>query len=185
MEISDMPFQDEAILRQAAELLVVAFQEHWPGSWPDLDSGLEEVLAACGVDRICRIAMGGDGNALGWIGGIPEYDGNVWELHPLAVRPDQQGKGIGRALVEDFIEQVSLRGGGTIMLGSDDENNMTSVGGVDVYPDPLEHLHQIRNLKRHPYEFYQQMGFVIVGLIPDANGFGKPDILMARRVESP
>jgi len=40
----------------------------------------------------------------------------------------------------------------------------------------------IRNLGRHPYEFYQKLGYVIVGVIPDANGLGKPDILMAKSV---
>ena len=40
----------------------------------------------------------------------------------------------------------------------------------------------IRNLRRHPYEFYQKLGYVIIGAIPDANGFGKPDILMAKRI---
>jgi len=33
-----------------------------------------------------------------------------------------------------------------------------------------------------PFEFYQKCGFVIVGVVPDANGLGKPDILMAKRV---
>jgi hypothetical protein len=32
-------------------------------------------------------------------------------------------------------------------------------------------------------EFYQKLGYVIVGVIPDANGFGKPDIFMAKRLE--
>jgi len=32
------------------------------------------------------------------------------------------------------------------------------------------------------YEFYQKLGFTIVGIIPDANGWGKPDILVAKRV---
>jgi len=40
----------------------------------------------------------------------------------------------------------------------------------------------IKNLQQHPFEFYQLLGFEIVGLVPDANGFGKPDILMAKRV---
>ena len=34
----------------------------------------------------------------------------------------------------------------------------------------------------HPAGFYMRQGFEIVGLIPDANGPGKPDILMAKRV---
>jgi aminoglycoside 6'-N-acetyltransferase I len=37
-------------------------------------------------------------------------------------------------------------------------------------------------LRGHPYEFYQKMGFAIVGVMPDANGIGKPDIYMAKRL---
>ena len=73
-------------------------------------------------------------------------------------------------------------GGLTVYLGSDDVSNMTSLGGVDLYPDVWVHLNQIQNLRGHPYGFYQKCGFVISGVVPDANGFGKPDILMAKRV---
>ena len=38
------------------------------------------------------------------------------------------------------------------------------------------------NWNLHPYEFYQKQGFVIIGVMPDANGLGKPDILMAKSV---
>ena len=34
----------------------------------------------------------------------------------------------------------------------------------------------------HAAGFYRRMGFEVVGLIPDASGPGKPDILMAKRV---
>ncbi len=44
------------------------------------------------------------------------------------------------------------------------------------------HVTHIKNLKRHPYEFYQKLGYVIVVLVPDANGLGKPDILMAKSI---
>jgi len=37
-------------------------------------------------------------------------------------------------------------------------------------------------LKQHPYEFYQKQGFVIIGVMPDANGIGKLDILMTKSV---
>jgi len=41
----------------------------------------------------------------------------------------------------------------------------------------------IRTLKRHPYEFYQWQGYTIVGMFPDTNGTGKPDIIMAKRLQ--
>jgi len=40
----------------------------------------------------------------------------------------------------------------------------------------------MRTLRGHVFGFYQKLGYVVVGAIPDANGFGKPDILMAKRI---
>ncbi len=34
----------------------------------------------------------------------------------------------------------------------------------------------------HLYGFYQRVGYTIVGVLPDANGFGRPDIFMAKRI---
>jgi aminoglycoside 6'-N-acetyltransferase I len=172
----------EHLIQQAAQLLVDAFREHWQDAWPTYEEGLEEVHEMLKNERICRIAVGEQGNLLGIIGGIPGYDGNVWELHPLAVQPSAQGQGIGRALVEDLEEQARLKGGLTITLGSDDEDNMTSLSNADLYEDLWEKIRDIRNLKNHPFEFYQKMGYVITGVVPDANGVGKPDILMAKRL---
>lgn len=56
---------------------------------------------------------------------------------------------------------------------------------MDLYQNLWEQIANIRNFKRHPYEFYQKLGYVIVGVMPDANGTGKPDIIMAKRVARP
>lgn len=182
MKIITLSSENDALIRQAAQLLVDAFREHWPDAWPTFEEGLKEVHEMLENGRICRVALGKQGDLMGIIGGIPGYDGNVWELHPLAVQPSLQGQGIGRALVEDFEEQVRSKGALTITLGSDDEDGMTSLANVDLYENLWEKIRDIRNLKHHPYEFYQRMGYVIAGVVPDANGRGKPDILMAKRL---
>lgn len=182
LRIDDLHPTDTGAIREAAALLVEGFREHWPDAWPDLASALEELHDALEPGKICRAVRDEAGAVLGWIGGVPEYDGNVWELHPLVVRADARGRGLGRALVTDFERQVAARGGLTITLGTDDQAGMTSLSGVELFPDPWPHIAAIRNLRGHPYEFYQRCGFVIVGVVPDANGPGRPDILMAKRV---
>jgi len=182
MKIITLSLDNDLLIQQAAQLLVDAFRDHWSDAWPTFEEGLKEVHEMLEPERICRAAVDEKGDLLGIIGGIPGYDGHVWELHPLAIQPSLQGQGIGRALVADFEEQVRLKGGLTITLGSDDEDGMTSLANVDLYQNLWEKIRDIRNLKHHPFEFYQKMGYVITGVVPDANGIGKPDILMAKRV---
>jgi aminoglycoside 6'-N-acetyltransferase I len=181
MQITDLEPDDAAAIEQAAHALVIGFREQAPDAWPDLVEAHTEIHKALEPGKVCRIAREADGRVLGWIGGQHAY-ARVWELHPLVVIPIAQRRGIGRALVGDLEVQVRQRGGLTILLGSDDETDMTTLSGVDLYPDVWPHLRSIRNLRGHPFEFYQKCGFVIVGVVPDANGYGKPDILMAKRV---
>jgi len=183
VRIVDLTSNQPDHIEQAARLLIDAFLNTGTPAWKTMASALEEVSDSLTPGRISRIALDEHGAVIGWVGGIPEYDGHVWELHPLAVRPDRQRQGIGRELVADFEVQVRSRGGLTIILGTDDEANLTSIGGIDLYPDPLTHLMQVTNRDNHPFTFYQKMGFALIGVIPDANGMGKPDILMAKRVE--
>jgi aminoglycoside 6'-N-acetyltransferase I len=185
MKITDLTPDQTDTIRQVAAILVEAFREHWPEAWPDIASAIAEVQESFGDDRISRVALDEDGSVLGWIGGISQYDGLVWELHPLAVAPSRHRQGIGRALANDLEEQVRQRGALTITLGSDDDDNMTTLSGVDLYPNPWEHIRNIRNLKGHPYEFYQKLGYTITGVVPDANGPGKPDIIMSKRISQP
>ena len=169
-------------IEQVAGLLMEGFRDTGSASWRTLAEALEEVQESFQPGRISRIAVDEQNLVLGWIGGFEEYAGNVWELHPLVVRPDSQRQGVGRALVADFEAQVAKRGGHTVRLGTDDENNRTSLGGVDLYPDVLGKLQSIENVGMHPLGFYLKVGYQVVGVIPDANGFGKPDILMAKRI---
>ena len=182
MKFISLTLEQDNLIQQAAQILVDAFKTHWPEAWPTLENSLDEVHEMISTDRILRVALDAEGNVAGWIGGIPKYDGLVWELHPLAVKPELQGKGIGSALVSDFEDQVRLRGALTITLGTDDEDNSTSLSNVDLYIDTWKKIKEIRNLNEHPFEFYQKMGYTITGVIPDANGTGKPDILMSKRI---
>ena len=171
-----------ALFDSAARVLHRGFAEQYPEAWPTLESARAEVEECAAPGGIARAYLDEAGGLLGWVAGRSEYAGRVWELHPLVVDPGCQGKGIGRALAQDFEAQVAARGGITILLGTDDETGRTSLGGVDVYPEVWRHIATIRNLDRHPFSFYQKLGYVVCGIVPDANGFGKPDILMAKRV---
>ncbi len=182
MKIVTLQREYDKHILQAAQLLVEAFKENWPKAWPDLKSALDEVDECLSIDRICRIAVDENDDVIGWIGGISQYNGNVWELHPIVVDVKHRKKGIGRLLVKDLEDQVRNRGGITIQVGSDDENNMTSLSNVDLYDNLLDRIKNIKNYKGHPYEFYLKLGFTIIGVMPDANGLGKPDIYLGKRV---
>lgn len=184
MSILDLTGTDSERVEQVAALLLDGFSDTGSDAWCTRTDAVREVRESLEPGRISRVALDNSGRVAGWIGGCATYQGHVWELHPLVVRRDCRGRGIGRELVRDFEEQVRLRGGSTIYLGTDDENGRTSLGGVDLYPDPLLAALHIRNFGGHPFEFYRKVGFAIVGVLPDANGFGKPDIFMAKRVEN-
>jgi len=122
------------------------------------------------------------GQVLGFVGATSQYRGRVYELHPMCVIPSLQGRGLGSALVTDLVERVRDRGGRTIYLGTDDENDLTSASSANLFDEPWRHIRDLKAKSRHPLEFYRKLGFVVVGLVPDANGPGKPDIMMARGI---
>jgi aminoglycoside 6'-N-acetyltransferase I len=180
-QIVDLTPVAEDLINQAALLLLDAFRNRTE-DWQDPESARREVLASLAPDRISRVLVDESGSALGWIGGNPTYASRVWEIHPLVVRASHRRRGIGRALVEDLERLVARRGALTLWAGSDDENNETTLSGTDLYPDIPGSMRNIRNLGHHPYEFYLRLGFRIAGVLPDANGLGKPDIFLAKRV---
>nr|AHB51670.1 putative porphobilinogen deaminase [mixed culture bacterium SIS_P_3] len=178
MRILSLTKDNKGMQEEAARLLLTGFANSW-NEWGEC---LEEVEESLQEDRISRVAVDENGKVIGWIGGVSNYGGNVWDLHPLVVHKDYQGQGIGKALVADFKSCVREKGGRTIFLGTDDEDNGTTLFGEDLYPNVLGNLQQIKNRNQHPFAFYEKVGFSVVGVLPDANGFGKPDIFMAKRV---
>jgi aminoglycoside 6'-N-acetyltransferase I len=171
---------DGARIEQAASLLHTAFASL--GAWTTMDEARQEVVDSIDVERVSRVAVGHDGAVLGWIGAIPEYDGFVWELHPLVVHEAWRRHGVGRGLVQDLEAILTSRGALTLWAGSDDLVGETSLGGVDLYSVLPDALHDVRSWGRHPLPFYERLGFQIIGVMPDANGPGKPDIFLAKRL---
>jgi len=181
MRIISLSASDTDRIAQAAELLHESFIGR-AAAWPDLDSSKEEVLKSLETGKVSLIAIDDEDRVVGWVGGQPQYDGHVWELHPLVVSASARRRGIGRALVESLEEIVTARGGLTLWLGSDDEIGETSLADVDLYTDLPLRLRDFESRGEHPYPFYLRLGFRLVGVMPDANGRGKPDIFLAKRI---
>ena len=174
-----MPFHKN-MSEDAAEILREAFPWCYGGSEAD-----QEIKRIMSKKRVALAAIARTDKGLcvvGIIGAIPNYGVTGWELHPLAVLKKYRGRGIGEMLMKALEDEVAGRGGVMLYLGSDDEFGTTSLYGVDLYDDTFEKIKNIKN-NGHPYPFYEKMGYKIVGVLPDANGIGKPDIWMAKRIK--
>ncbi len=177
LTIRDLDPDNTDDVRQAAAVL----SEALPNAWPTLPEALAEVREALAPGRVCLAAWNGN-DLVGWVGGIPDYS-HAWELHPLVVRADARRRGVGRALVAALEARACAAGALTLYLGTDDDwpTPRTSAGGIDLWPDPLLHAAGLEP-GPHPAGFYRRVGFTVIGLLPDANGPGKPDIFMAKRL---
>lgn len=170
---------DDETIEALARLTVAAFQ-HIPYC-NTIEEARAEIHEALAPGRMGLVARDLIGTPLGWVGGRPFY-ASVWEVHPLAVDPARRRLGIGRALMELLEDRVRATGCVTLMLGTDDEYGGTNLYGRDLYPNVLDAAQALESVQDHPFMFYKKLGFEVVGVVPDASGLGKPDILMAKRV---
>lgn len=186
-EDDNNPLDDVAIVPLSEKMIDVAVEIMCKVLNYKESKARESVKRMLSKKRIALAALVSDAQngqlaLAGIIGAIPQYGVTGWELHPLAVLPAYQKRGIGSFLLETVECEVIARGGVMMYLGSDDETGTTSLFGVDLYNDTFEKIENIKNVGGHPFPFYEKHGYKIVGVLPDANGIGKPDIWMAKRL---
>ena len=160
---------------EAAKILLETFPP--ANMWPNINeaAALRTVKECVEEGNICIGIVLGD-RLIGWTGLRPMYE-KTWELHPLAIKPEFQGKGYGRILLGELEKAGKNKGLLGIVVGSDDETNKTSLSQKGINEENIyQEIKNIKNYANHPYEFYKKCGYIIVGIIPNANGFGKPDI---------
>jgi aminoglycoside 6'-N-acetyltransferase I len=178
--IEDLDKSDVPRVEGAARLLHAAFSPL--GEWTTIAEAKQEVVESLGADRISRVAVNIDGGVVGWVGAIRQYDGLVWELHPIVVAESERRRGIGRALILDLVNILAARGALTLWAGADDLSGETSLGGIDLYMELPSALNRVKSWGSHPLPFYRSLGFQLIGVMPDANGAGRPDIFLGKRI---
>jgi aminoglycoside 6'-N-acetyltransferase I len=163
---------------QAARILMRTFLDLGNPAWPNMHAASKEVEECLVGERFCVGAATTQGVLAGWVGLRPMYE-RTWELHPMVVARDHQNRGVGHALLDRLEGEARARGIEGIVLGTDDEDGRTSLSAVDLDGTNLfAEIANVRNLGGHPFEFYRKCGYAIVGVIPNANGYRKPDIWM-------
>jgi len=180
LTLEDLTAADAGGIEGAAELLHAAFSPL--GVWTTMAEARDEVIESIGSERVSRVARSSEGAVIGWIGAIRQYDGLVWELHPIVVDESHRRHGVGRALLLDLEAILTTRGALTLWAGSDDLAGETSLGGVDLYSALPKRLAEVHSWGGHPLPFYRRVGFHVTGVMPDANGPGRPDIFLAKRL---
>ncbi len=182
--IADLKPEDAELIRQTAQVAYEASQSISKIWLPTVEAAMEEVHESLERDGISRVLMEGD-RVVVWAGAFRQFSGRVVEIHPLIVARADQGKGWGRQMVSHVEDWAREQGALTLLIGTSDETNATSLSGVDLYGNPGTAIASFHQVAPHPCGFWWRLGFRIVGVLPDAEGIGKPNILMAKSLQQP
>ncbi|MEM7362820.1 MAG: GNAT family N-acetyltransferase [Pseudomonadota bacterium] len=183
VNILDLRPEDTDKIEQIAQFLFACFRKYSPTWLPDMAACHEEIKESFASNRRSRVLMDAEDRAVGWIGAIT--DDHLWEIHPIAVKPEAQRAGYGLRLVEDVCTLASDSGAVAIWAGTSDETHSTSFSKIDLYGDTTRAFSAFEAPDDHPLRFWSKTGFSIVGVQPDEEGLGKPGIHFAKRLVSP
>jgi aminoglycoside 6'-N-acetyltransferase I len=168
------PTQHEAL----AQLTFEAAAEHSPLWLPTLDAAVEELAEAAPKHALVTLEAE---IPTGWIAAARSW-GRIWEIHPLIVGVAHQHRGIGSQLVTAVEAIARAHGALTMILGTSDNTNATSLSNLDLYVDTGTQIAATHAHRSHPVAFWQHVGYTVVGVIPDAEGPGMPSIQLAKRL---
>ena len=170
--------EDAALLRGVADLLVIAFPTLYAG---DVTRALADVVQFAPEDR-SLVARDSEGTPIGWLR-MEHFKRQVSaEIKLVAVHPTRRRQGVGRTLVMAAEERMRAIGCVTMLATVGDTRGRTNLYGVNVIEDAPRLLTHFACHANHPAGFFLNIGYRLVGLLPDAYGPGKHDLTLARRI---
>ena len=179
--IVDLTPGDEALIEALVPISVRAAAINAPRWLPTPERARAEIVRVASMAGVCRALLEGD-TPRGWAGAAPSAE-RAWELHPMLVDPACHGGGLGRCLVVDVERCARAAGALTMELSTSDATGATTLGGIDLFADPLGALSRLDVLDArtgHAFRFWQKVGYAVVGVLPDAEGPGVPSIRLAK-----
>jgi aminoglycoside 6'-N-acetyltransferase I len=171
---------DAAALEQLAQVTLASALTHTALWLTDLDAAREELADALVPGKTALALLDGDA-AIAWVAAAPDW-GRSWELHPLIVAVDHQRRGHGLRLVREIEDIARATDALTMLVGTSDTVEATSLSNVDLYEHPGSRLDGMTVRTPHAVEFWRRAGYTIVGVLPDAEGPGLPSIQLSRRL---
>lgn len=181
LHIVDLSPDDRKLIDVLVPLSVRAAALNSPLWLPTLEHAHDEIVRVATEAAACRVLLG-NGVPRGWIG-VDACADTAWEIHPLLVDPECHGCGIGSRLVAAVESCARAAGVLTMTLSTSDATQATTLGGADLFDDPLGALALIDVVdpaRGHAFRFWQRVGYTIVGVLPDAEGAGVPSIQLAK-----
>lgn len=107
----------------------------------------------------------------------------AYQIEPLIVKEPFRGQGVGGRLLELIEFKLKDEGVRTLFITGPDTTGETSLYNKDLFDGEgiVHHLSTV-DYGHEALSFYTKRGYQVSGVIPEANGAGKPEIMLAKRI---